>query len=203
MPFKTTPRDDPRYPPWTATLEPAPGDLRIVQAFVNTRDIDEGTDELSSPAALTGWLEAWGLLPAAARLGEADLASARAVREALRNLLLANNGEVAEPRDIGLLDRAARSTRLRARFAADGSAAFEPAVSGWRRALSRLLEIVVVEQIQGRWPRLKACRNEPCRWAFYDYSKNRSGKWCTMRRCGNLTNARAYRQRRRGTGTRT
>ncbi|HKC76276.1 MAG TPA: CGNR zinc finger domain-containing protein [Chloroflexota bacterium] len=45
--------------------------------------------------------------------------------------------------------------------------------------------------------RLKICRNETCRWAFYDYSKNRSGAWCTMAVCGSRSKARTYRQRRR------
>jgi len=82
------------------------------------------------------------------------------------------------------------------RFAAGGSTALEPLASGWNRALSQLLGFIVVAQIEGRWPRLKACRKDTCQWAFYDYSKNRSGRWCTMRRCGNQTNARAYRRRK-------
>jgi len=36
-----------------------------------------------------------------------------------------------------------------------------------------------------------------CQWAFYDRSKNRSGRWCSMRTCGNRTKTRAYRTRRR------
>ena len=191
-----TPPDDPRYPPWTSNLEPAPDDLRIIQAFINTRDVEEETDELSSPLALAAWLETWGLLPAGVRLGEDDLESAITVREALRGLLLANNGATLDPAAVELLDRAAEATRLRVHFAADGSAALQPVDSGWSRALARLFELVVVARIEGRWHRLKACHNDTCHWAFYDYSKNRSGKWCTMRRCGNQANARAYRRRK-------
>jgi predicted RNA-binding Zn ribbon-like protein len=47
----------------------------------------------------------------------------------------------------------------------------------------------------GTWKRLKACRNHGCRWAFYDYSKNRSGSWCSMQLCGNRTKTRSYRRR--------
>jgi len=50
--------------------------------------------------------------------------------------------------------------------------------------------------VEGTWPRLKACANDTCQWAFYDISKNRSGRWCTMDACGNLMKARAYRRRR-------
>ncbi|MGH3665303.1 MAG: CGNR zinc finger domain-containing protein [Egibacteraceae bacterium] len=51
----------------------------------------------------------------------------------------------------------------------------------------------------GTWARLKSCANDSCRWLFYDRSKNRSGKWCTMNVCGDILNARAYRARRRST----
>jgi predicted RNA-binding Zn ribbon-like protein len=47
----------------------------------------------------------------------------------------------------------------------------------------------------GTWDRLKACRQETCRWAFYDNTKNRSGVWCTMEVCGNRAKARSYRER--------
>ncbi|MGH3091418.1 MAG: ABATE domain-containing protein, partial [Gaiellaceae bacterium] len=40
----------------------APGELELVRVFVNTLEVDEAVDELSSPAALTGWLRAQGLL---------------------------------------------------------------------------------------------------------------------------------------------
>ncbi len=49
--------------------------------------------------------------------------------------------------------------------------------------------------VDGTWSRLKACRQ--CEWAFYDWSKNRSGRWCAMSVCGNRTKVRAYRARRR------
>jgi predicted RNA-binding Zn ribbon-like protein len=47
----------------------------------------------------------------------------------------------------------------------------------------------------GTFARLKSCRNHDCRWAFYDYSKNRSASWCSMQLCGNRTKTRAYRRR--------
>jgi predicted RNA-binding Zn ribbon-like protein len=50
----------------------------------------------------------------------------------------------------------------------------------------------------GGWERLKACPREECEWAFYDRSKNSSGRWCSMESCGNIEKARAFRERRRG-----
>jgi predicted RNA-binding Zn ribbon-like protein len=48
----------------------------------------------------------------------------------------------------------------------------------------------------GTWSRMKACRNDGCRWAFYDHSRNRSGAWCQMETCGTQAKMRTYRQRR-------
>ncbi|WP_221891064.1 CGNR zinc finger domain-containing protein [Microbispora sp. KK1-11] len=37
----------------------------------------------------------------------------------------------------------------------------------------------------GTWARLKVCVNDDCQWAFYDNSRSRTGRWCSMRLCGN------------------
>lgn len=49
----------------------------------------------------------------------------------------------------------------------------------------------------GEWSRLKACGNPGCQWIFYDASRNRSGRWCSMQECGDVMKARAYRRRQR------
>ena len=49
-------------------MSPAPGELEIVRRFVNTLDIESGTDELASPGALLGWLRE-SRPPGRARIG--------------------------------------------------------------------------------------------------------------------------------------
>jgi predicted RNA-binding Zn ribbon-like protein len=53
-------------------------------------------------------------------------------------------------------------------------------------------------EAEGTWERLKVCHNEECRWAFYDASKNRLGRWCNMDVCGARHKMRAYRERKTG-----
>ena len=60
--------------------------------------------------------------------------------------------------------------------------------------LAHVVAIAFRAMLEGTWPRLKACRN--CKWAFYDYSKNRAASWCSMQLCGNRLKTRAYRSRR-------
>ncbi len=119
------------------------------------------------------------------------------MREALRNLLLANNGGTLDAEAITTLNTTASSDRLWVRFDPNGLAQLEPAASGVAGALSQLLAIVFSAMADGTWARLKACRNEVCRYVFYDYSKNRTGRWCTMAICGHRLKTRTYRQRQR------
>ncbi len=60
--------------------------------------------------------------------------------------------------------------------------------------LERLLAIVAEEQAAGRWPRLKLCADAACGAPFYDFSTNRSARWCSAR-CGNRLSARRSRKR--------
>ena len=173
----------------------APGELELVRRFVNTRDIEEGSDELESPDALLTCLAGMGVLDDEATADEKDLERALALREGIRALLLANNGEEIETARIRELNRATESVCLTVRFDHDGGARLRPESSGVSAALGRMLAIVVRAMDQGSWGRLKVCPNDTCQWAFYDRSKNRSGKWCTMEVCGNRMKARAFRQR--------
>jgi predicted RNA-binding Zn ribbon-like protein len=173
----------------------APGELELVRRFVNTRDVEEGTDELDGPDSLLGWFVGMKLLDEEDTASEKDLERALALREGIRSLLLANNGEEIEPADLRELDRAAGSVRLTVRFDEEGSPTLEPESSGVSTALGRILAAVVRAADEGIWSRLKVCPNDACQWAFYDRSRNRSGRWCTMEVCGNRMKARAFRQR--------
>jgi predicted RNA-binding Zn ribbon-like protein len=173
----------------------APGDLELVRRFVNTRDIEEGSEELDSPESLLTWFADMDLFDGEAAADEKDLERALALREGIRALLLANTGEEIETVRIRELNRAIGSVCLTVRFDDDGGATLKPESSGVSAALGRILAAVVRATDEGIWGRLKVCPNDACQWAFYDRSKNRSGKWCTMEVCGNRMKARTFRQR--------
>jgi predicted RNA-binding Zn ribbon-like protein len=179
-------------------MQGAPGELELVRTFVNTLDIEQGTDAVSTPAELGEWLSTVGLAGARLRPTPAALRRAVRLREALREILLAHSDGSPEPSAAWrTLDEAATRARLQVRFDPAGAALLEPASTGVDGALGRLLAIVhgaVADQ--DAWRRLKACRLHTCEWAFYDHTKNRSGAWCNMAVCGNRAKARAYRKRR-------
>jgi predicted RNA-binding Zn ribbon-like protein len=165
----------------------------LIREFVNTRNVEKQTDELSSPAALAHWLRQHGLLGPRADVDEEDRRLAVALREALRETLLTHHGSEGEPAAPDL-EQLAGDLPLRLAFPAGGPR-LEPAAPGVRGALAALVAAVYQAVADGSWSRLKACPADDCTWAFYDASKNRSRTWCSMEVCGNRAKTRTFRAR--------
>ena len=176
----------------------APEPLRVVQQFVNSADLEAGEDDLETPAALEAWLRERGLYAGRRAVTAAEHRRAIAVREGLRAALFVHNGGDPDPEAAERLERAAAESTLRVSFRPGEAPELTPSCDAVSGALARLLGIVAASATDGSWQRLKACADSGCRWAFYDHSKNRSGRWCSMASCGNQEKARAYRARRRG-----
>ncbi len=178
--------------------QPAPGPLEEVQAFVNTRDVERGTDELAGVDPATAWLGSRGA-ELDGPLPEAERARLVEVREALRDVLETHHGLPADEAAGRRLDRLLGEVQLRARLTPEG-ATLVPGGRGAEAYLARLAIAVIEATVAGTWQRLKVCRLGTCRWAFYDHTKNGSGAWCSMRACGSRAKARAYRARQAAGG---
>lgn len=176
----------------------APGRLELVRAFVNTRDIEQGTDELGSPEALAGWLAARGLAGESGGPSARDLRTATALRESLRGVLLAHaDSELRQTTATSELGTIAATMPVTLEVDAEGAVRPAPAGTGVRAGLAGLLLIAAQAEAEGTWTRLKVCGADDCRWAFYDRSPARTGCWCSMAVCGARAKSRAYRQRAR------
>lgn len=173
----------------------APGDLETLRAFVNTYEADSGEDAIADADALRAWLVAKGLLDPGAGVDAAGVRRARRWREALRRLGLANYDGVPDAAAAEEVDDLVRQCALVVRVGEDGVARLEASGSGLDAALGRLAAGFYRATIDGTWARLKVCSNDTCRWAFYDHSRNHSGRFCGTA-CSNAVSARAYRRRR-------
>ncbi len=150
--------------------------MRLVLDFLNTIDIEQGSDDLNTDASWLAWTSA-------RQLRESNLVHARAVRDALRATLGdpgSNPSELAEPLHVSLVAGLPTLTGL-------------DAVGSVLAAAARLA-------VLGEWERFKICPADTCHWAFFDRSRNRSRTWCSMQVCGNREKARAWRERARATG---
>ena len=179
------------------TRAPAPVPVGLVEAFINTADLESGFDDLATTGGLRSWFLDRQLIKRTDSVSEHDRRQAIRLREALRSAARANNNSAVDRRTVNELNQLARDARLVVTFDDDSAARLNPAIKGASAGLARIVAAVFVAMLSGQWTRLKSCGNDSCQWAFYDASKNRSGRWCEMADCGNDAKGRAYRARRR------
>ena len=169
--------------------------LDLLRDYVNTLDFETGIDSIASPDGLATWLSEQGLVDDLVEPTAEEVAAARAVREAIRELLLANNGVEADTEAASkTLEAAGREARLTVRFE-HGRPQVAPEGDGPTAAIGRVVATVAELAPTDEWKRLKTCRDDTCRVAFYDQSRNRSRAWCSMEVCGNREKARSFRAR--------
>jgi predicted RNA-binding Zn ribbon-like protein len=171
--------------------------LDLIRDYVNTFDLETGIDSIASPDELATWFSEQGLVDDLVEPSDQEVAAARAVREAIRELLLENNGVHGDAAAASkTLEAAGREAHLTVRFE-NGRPLLAPDGDGARAAIGRIVATVAELAPTDEWKRLKGCRDETCRVAFYDKSRNRSRAWCSMEVCGNREKARSFRERHR------
>lgn len=174
----------------------APGRLELLQRFVNTwnHELPAEWDRLGTPARARTWLREKGLISVSARVTARDALRLRELREALRTFAIANHGDTPSPATSAVLRGASRRAALRIEVDEIGRTRLEPVRGGVDGAVATLLGILHEARTIGDWSRLKGCHG--CGYVFFDRSKNRSARWCSMSICGNRAKNRAYRRRR-------
>jgi len=198
-----------RAQPQPGGREPAPGQLVVLQGFLNSHfDLVEewGVDLLSTPVRASDWFVRRGLMSEQRRLNESDVERAVSVREGLRELASTNRDRGYRPDAATLIELGQAAGRVPLRLALAGqqlvlSPQGETALD---RALGVVLVIAAQAMIDGHWRRLKTCPGDDCGWVFYDHSRNNSGRWCSMAICGGRTKTRThYHKHRRVQAQRT
>ncbi|MBV8194833.1 MAG: CGNR zinc finger domain-containing protein [Candidatus Dormibacteraeota bacterium] len=172
----------------------APGRLGLVEELVNSVELPDGEDELATPATTARWLRAHG--EHAAVVTEAERVRLVDLREALRDLLEVNGGAAVAPERIQVVTQMINAAGLNTVISAEG-ARLVPGGQGVQRFIGEIAVAMVAATTDGTWRRLKVCRNDQCRWAFFDNSKNSRRAWCSMQSCGCQSKSRAYRARKR------
>jgi predicted RNA-binding Zn ribbon-like protein len=151
-------------------------------------------ERLRGVPELVAWLDHEGLTPAVPPV-DGDVADARALREALRPLVLAT----LDDRPVTAGELAAPAPWLGAAVPArpvlrGGRLALEPPPTT-RAALADLATQAVVSLAGPERARLRACADPLCRMAFLDPTGRR--RWCSPDTCGVRARVRDHRARAR------
>ncbi len=154
-------------------------------------------DELATPESTRTWLVARGLLDETSGVNDEERRHLVDLRESLRALAAANNGQDLEPGLVISLNEAVAHIALKLQFGGPGNLELQPVGEGVDGAIGKLLAVVFEAMRDGTFTRLKRCPGDGCPHTFYDASRNRTGTWCAMSVCGNRTKVRNYQQRRR------
>lgn len=177
-------------------VTPAPEDLEALRSFLSLHDHAPGDRSSLPPDADTvrWWLAANGFVRDRDEVSEEEAAWALEVRAALISRVGAAD-RAGDPVVAGLLDRAARRAGLRPCFGCDDERPIHVDAEGVPGAIGQLLGAAFLAEVDGRWERFGICGDPTCSAVFYDRSRNRSGKWCSMATCGNRNKVRAFRER--------
>jgi predicted RNA-binding Zn ribbon-like protein len=176
---------------------PAPGDLELVRAFLSLHDHEERNPDSLPPSheSLRWWLGSKGLVEIDESTKDQDLAWALRVRDALTAKVQENMGEPRNEPATQFLNRAAEETGLRVCFGCNDEKPIHVEATGVRGAIGLILGSAFLAELDGRWERFRICHDPGCSAVFFDRSKNKSGKWCSMSSCGNRAKVRAFRER--------
>lgn len=181
----------------------------VVLAFVNTHADGAGNperfgagDRLLEWLAEVNWL---GSDPTPHGASDADAAEVRECRDALLTVLLAHAHDPAVT-DADLeqaelrVQRAGRRYPVATEINEAGARLLPVDDTGLPGVLARVFAAAAELALAGQWPRVKACRNEPCHTAFTDRTRNTSAVYCSPQ-CASQASMRAYRARRRDART--
>jgi predicted RNA-binding Zn ribbon-like protein len=177
---------------------PAPGDLELVQRFMNLHEHGPGDEGDLPPSAemLEDFLRRRGLLDDDVPFTKADRDVALELHRALHSKVRTDPGGEMPDADVAAIDQAAQRAGLHPHFG-HGGPVLVPTERGVPGALGRIVAVAFLADLDGSWEDLKECAGEDCSAVFFDRSKNHSGRWCSMSTCGNRAKVRAWRDRRR------
>ena len=180
---------------------------RLALDYVNTlswRGTDRQIDWIASYGDLVAWGEQARIVSArtAASLrrtpgGAIDgLTRAHRLRATLQRIFLAvAAGDQPGRRDIAAVNRDLASAAPRRRLVRAGKVfAWAPpgAAAGIDCLLTPILWAAADLLADDELDRVRLCAAEDCGWLFYDQSRNRRRRWCSMADCGNRAKAKRH-----------
>lgn len=161
--------------------------------------MDEPFEFLRTPADLDDWFTQAGMRTAGAASGDADLAAAVELREAIYTLAWHRlNREELPQAALDVLNSAAADNGVALALGGEGIAR----VGDSRQCQADLAREAIDVLGASDAELLRECARDDCTQIYRDRSRGHRREWCSMQTCGNRAKAAAYRARRRDEGER-
>ncbi|WP_374016287.1 CGNR zinc finger domain-containing protein [Paenibacillus thiaminolyticus] len=168
--------------------------------FFNTHDRrmryegDPGIEHWSEPRRLYEWLLEHQLIAPSDTVSEEELQLARTLRNELRRTIVNNEHDGPVHRD--KLHELMSLFPFRIVFE-EQSAQLIPLQADGRKGLANILTQMFDLRRASLWHRLRVCTAEDCQWVFVDRSRPGTGRWCSMKACGNRAKNKTFREKRK------
>jgi predicted RNA-binding Zn ribbon-like protein len=168
---------------------PAPDGLCLLEAFLNTWSEELGIEDLASAKATEAWLKGAGLWSGSKHLTKEQHQRILTFRDSLRTWILDAGASVP-------LDQATSKVTFHAQLQGGSDIQFRPTGDAYQFLVGTLIQLISSSQHNGTWTRFKCCELPSCGWAFYDSTRSRTRRWCSMKTCGSRHKAREYYKRK-------
>ncbi len=169
---------------------PAPGNLLLVHGFLNTWSDELGIEDFKTASSTEAWMRDVGLWRGARKTTSKQHQKLVKFRDALRAWIL-------DKERLQSLNDLASEVSFQAEFCPSAELRFRSTGDACDRVLGVLIGVISESMQNGTWDRLKCCDLPTCGWAFYDPTRSRTKRWCSMKTCGSRHKSREYYKRRR------
>jgi predicted RNA-binding Zn ribbon-like protein len=175
--------------------------LELMADFFNTYDKrmrfegDPGVECLKSPDDLNSFMLEHELISKYEKVTEHDLALAVKLRDETRKTIINNHSEVND-NDLNTLNEVIQNFKFTINLSYE-SGEVRPVHTNGKKGLANLTFLIYELKRDDLWNRIRICSAPDCQWVFVDHSRPGTGRWCSMKACGNRAKNRAFRERRK------
>ncbi|TVX88099.1 CGNR zinc finger domain-containing protein [Paenibacillus agilis] len=180
-------------------MDTAYTELELIAAFFNTYDRrlrfegDIGVEHLQHPQHLYTWLLEHQLITKQDEVTEQVLERALELRSEARKMIVNNEFDHAE-HEWKAMNELLSQFAFRIHFN-DELAQLYPLHHDGMNGVAKLIVLIFELKRKQMWHRIRVCSAPDCQWVFVDHSRPGTGRWCTMKACGNRAKNKAYRDR--------
>lgn len=173
---------------------PAPGTLILLEGFLNTWSGELDIDDFKTTDSTEKWLRSTELWTGPEKITSEQVQKIISFRSELRSWIL--NRDQSQP-----LHKLVSDISFKVEFNSEGEVQFHASGNAYHKVIGTLITVISESQKSGTWDRFKCCDLSTCGWAFYDTTRSRTKRWCSMKTCGSRHKSREHYKRKQRSDT--